>query len=99
MSLVDATTTVRRGNVFLTVSTNLVDRYVAKGYDVVDEHGNVVKSSEPNDVTSLKLAYEKHVARIKELEAENAKLKRELNKSQKSDEPKAESSVKRSSKK
>lgn len=99
MSLVDATATVKRGNVFLTVPTNLVDRYVAKGYDVVDERGNVVKSSEPNDVTSLKLAYEKHVARIKELEAENARLKKELNKSQKSDEPKAESSAKRSNKK
>ena len=94
MSLVDSTTNVRRGNVYLTVPTNLVDRYLAKGYDVVDERGNVVKSSEPNDVTSLKLAYDKHIARIKELEAENAELKRQIENALK-----AEAPVRRSTKK
>ena len=94
MSLVDTTTTIRRGNVYLTVSTSLVDRYLAKGYDVVDERGNVVKSSEPNDVTSLKLAYDKHVARIKELEARVAELEGQLKSA-----PKAEAPVKRSTKK
>lgn len=96
MSLVDvATTTVKRGNVFLSVPTSLVDRYLAKGYDVVNERGDVVQESEPNDITSLKLAYEKHIARIKELEAENAELKRQI----KSAEAKPETPAKRSTKK
>ena len=76
MSLVD-NVRVRRGNVFLTISPSNVDRYLGKGYDIVDETGEVVKESTPNDVASLKIAYEKHIAEIERLKKEIAQLKSE----------------------
>lgn len=78
MSLVDSTVTVRRGGSYLTVPANAVDRYLAKGYDVVDETDNVIKTSIPNDVNALKVAYNKHVAEIKELKEQIHKLERQL---------------------
>lgn len=71
------TVTVRRKNVYLDVVPELVDKYVAKGYDVLDSNGNVVKRSVPQDVESLRLAFDEHTKtiarlqdRIKELEAQ-----------------------------
>lgn len=78
MSLIDKTVVVRRGGSYLTIPAVAIDRYLAKGYDVVDSAGNVIKESVPNDINSLKIAYEKHTAKIKELEATVLELKREL---------------------
>ena len=69
------TVTVRRGGSYLTIPALAVDRYVAKGYDVVDDAGNVLQSGTPNDVTTLKIAYEKHVAEIARLKKEIEELK------------------------
>jgi len=78
------TVTVKRRNVYLDVPVDAVDKYMSKGYDVVDSLGNVIKEHVPNDPNSLKFAYDKHVAeiadlkkQIAELKAENAKLKAE----------------------
>ena len=71
------TVTVRRGGSYLTIPALAVDRYMAKGYDVVDDKGNIIQSSVPNDVTILKRAYEEHVAEIKKLKEEIAQLKSE----------------------
>lgn len=78
MSLVDSTATVRRGGSYLTIPANAVERYLAKGYDVVDENDNVIKSSVPNDINTLKIAFEQHIAKIKELEAQNKELKAQI---------------------
>lgn len=51
---------------------------MAKGYDVVDNSGNVVQSGTPNDINILKRAYEQHVEEIKELRKEIAELKSQL---------------------
>lgn len=67
--------TVRRGGGYLTIPAEAVDRYMAKGYDVVDSNGNILKESTPNDINALKRAYENHVAEIKKLKAEIAELK------------------------
>ena len=67
MSLIDETVRVKRGGSFLTIPTTAVDRYLAKGYDVVDNNGNVVKASVPTDVNTLRAAYENQIAEIKEL--------------------------------
>jgi hypothetical protein len=69
------TVTVRRGGSYLTIPFGAIERYKAKGYDVVDEKGNVIQSSTPNDVNILKRAYEEHVEEIKRLKAEIAELK------------------------
>ena len=91
------TVEVRRGNEYLTVPEDAVDRYIAKGYDVLDNKGNVVVESIPYDVATLRGAFVTHKAKIAELEAEVANLKEKLAASSKPqatpviiDEPKAE---------
>ena len=69
------TVTVRRGGSYLTIPALAIDRYIAKGYDVVDEAGNVLQGGTPNDINILKRAYEQHVAEIKKLKEEIAQLK------------------------
>lgn len=69
------TVTVRRGGSYLTIPALAVDRYIAKGYDVVDDAGNIIQSGTPNDINILKRAYEEHVAEIKKLKEEIEQLK------------------------
>lgn len=59
---------VRRANVILRVPKEQVKEYLAKGFDVLDDNGNVAQASVPNDVNVLKQAYIEHTNRIKELE-------------------------------
>ena len=73
--MADNVVTVKRGGSYLTVPAMAVERYLAKGYDVVDESGKVVESSVPNDINLLKIAFKKHIKKIQELEAEIAQLK------------------------
>lgn len=72
------TVKMRRKNVFLDVVPELVDKYMAKGYDIVDETGNVLKKSVPTDIASLKSAYDQHVKKIAELEETIKNLKAEI---------------------
>ena len=69
------TVTVRRGGSYLTIPAGAIDRYKAKGYDVVDDNGNVLDASIPNDINILKKAYEQHTAEIARLKEEIARLK------------------------
>ena len=78
MSLVDSTVQVRRANVYLRIPQDEVSRYVAKGYDVVDNKGNVLKASVPNDLGTLQKAFVDKANEIKELKAKISQLKEEL---------------------
>ena len=69
------TVTVRRGGSYLRIPALAVERYMAKGYDVVDEAGNVLQGNIPNDINVLKNAYKEHVEEIKKLKEEIAQLK------------------------
>lgn len=80
---------VRHGNVFLDISPEAVEKYMAKGFDIVDERGNVIKECIPSDVNSLRAAYDKHVAKIAELEKQVADLKAQLSETKKISAPKA----------
>lgn len=71
-------TNVQRGNVFLTVSDEEVNKYMAKGFSIVDEYGKVIKQSIPTELKELQKAYSEHEAIIKQKDAEIAKLKAEL---------------------
>lgn len=71
------TVTVRRGGSYLRIPTSAVERYMAKGYDVVDEAGNVLQGNIPNDINVLKNAYKEHIEEIKKLKEEIAQLKAE----------------------
>ena len=77
------TVEVCRANVVLTVPRDRVDVYLAKGYNIIDASGNILKEAVPNDVNSLKAAYEKHVAEIKSLKAQIADLESKLKEAQK----------------
>lgn len=59
---------VQRANVFLTVPDDEIQRYIDKGYNVVDEYGNIIKQALPNNVGDLQILVVKYEKRIKELE-------------------------------
>jgi len=70
----DGIVTVRRGGSYLTIPELAIDRYMAKGYDVVDESGNVLQASIPNDINVLQTAYKQHISEIKALKERIAEL-------------------------
>ena len=72
---------VRKGNRILTIEPHRVDDYVARGYDHIDESGEVIKKGDPvsladfkREYSSLKAQIKEKDARIVELEAQNADL-------------------------
>lgn len=69
---------VRKANVVIQASENELAKYAARGFDIIDENGNVIKKSTPNDVNSLKKAYTEHIEEIKKLTAEIESLKAEI---------------------
>lgn len=70
----ESTVRVRRGGTYLTIAATSVERYIAKGFDVVGTDGRVINEGVPNDVNALKKAFEEHVAKIKSLEAKISEL-------------------------
>lgn len=80
---------MQRANALLTVDEEDVERYIAKGYSLIDEKtGKVLKASVPTDVGTLQKAFMEHEAKIKELEAENANLKAQLAEKDSAEKPK-----------
>ena len=59
---------VRHGNVVLRVPNYQMQEYLAKGYDVIDEDGKIIKHTTPSDINELKKAYVEHINKIEELE-------------------------------
>lgn len=75
--------TVEKGNVVLNIMDEEKDKYLSKGFNVVDNKGNVVEEGELVDLgevrrayTSLKDEYEKVLADNKKLKSEIKKLKK-----------------------
>jgi len=66
---------VQRANVILQVPEEQIKEYLAKGFDVLGNDGQVVQASVPNDVNLLKQKYVEFSNRIKALEDEIASLK------------------------
>lgn len=98
----EKTVTIRRKNVFLDVAPEQVERYMAKGYDVVDPYGNVIKKGTPTNPEEYKNAYEASLKKIAELEGKIKELETQLKaKSQASAkaDDKVETSVKSSGRK
>lgn len=83
---------VKRGNVYLTIASEDIDRYIAKGFDVLDADGNVIKKSIPNDLKVLQKMYEDQLEEIAKLKAEIETLKAQIKESgsKKASEPKPE---------
>ena len=68
---------VERGNVVLDIKDDVVDHYLALGYNVVDEQGRIIKTAIPTSLGALQAAYVANQAKIADLEAEIEKLKAE----------------------
>lgn len=71
---------VRKGNVVMTIKESEVSRYIDLGYDVIDNNGNILQKSIPNDIVALKTAYKQHLEEIKALTEEIRVLKEETQK-------------------
>lgn len=69
---------LRKANVIIRASENELNKYLARGFDVISEDGEVIKRSAPNDTNSLKKAYTEHIEEIKKLTAEIESLKAEI---------------------
>ena len=69
---------MQKGNVIVEVADSQVDRYLNLGYSEIDKSGRILRQSIPVEIGPLKAAYAEHVAKIKELEAENLKLHEQI---------------------
>lgn len=87
---------VQRGNVFLTIDEEDIEKYMAKGFSVVDAQGRVIRQSIPTSLSELQKAYSEHVNIIKEKDAEIAALKSALLKMEQAAENKTAASAPKS---
>lgn len=69
---------VRRANVLLTIPEDDLNKYMSQGYSLVDERGNIIKESIPNDLVQLQKAYTEHTEIIKQKDSEIADLRAQL---------------------
>ena len=70
---------VCRGNVYLDISNDEVEKYLAKGFSLVDpKTDKIIKQSIPTSIAELQKAYSDHVETIKQLNLEIARLKSKL---------------------
>lgn len=65
-----------RANKVYTVNESTKKAYLAQGYDITDDSGNIVERSPSSTVSRNE--YDKVLAEITSLKAENAKLKKEM---------------------
>lgn len=66
---------VQRANVILTVKDNEIEYYVGRGFNVIDDSGNIIREAVSNDITALRSMNARKEARIEELTAEIDELK------------------------
>lgn len=67
---------VQRANVVLRIKESAADRYLAKGYNILEEDGKtVIKEAMPRTVGELQVAYSNHLKEIEALKAEIEELK------------------------
>ena len=70
---------VQRSNVLLTVPDEDIEKYVAKGFNVIDDYGRIIKQSVPTSLSELQKAFSEHVNTIKQLNAKIAQHEKTIN--------------------
>ena len=65
---------VQKLNVVLTIDDELIDTYLNKGYNIIDESGRVIKEAMPDDPNQLKMMVAKYKKENEELKAKIAEL-------------------------
>lgn len=73
---------VQRANVILQVDDRDISHYLNLGYNLIDDHGTVLKEAIPTNLGVLQAKYLEHLSRIAELEDTVAKLTAQLSESQ-----------------
>lgn len=71
---------VQRANVVLRVRDEEVDKYLARGFRLLNENGEVIRSATPNDLATFKEAYIRQSKEIEDLNSQIEELKAELEK-------------------
>lgn len=71
---------VQRANVVLRVRDEEVDKYLARGFSLLNENGEVIRSATPNDLATFKEAYIRQSKEIEDLNSQIEELKAELEK-------------------
>lgn len=71
---------VQRANVVLKVRDEEVDKYLARGFSLLNENGEVIRSATPNDLATFKEAYIRQSKEIEDLKEQIEELKAELEK-------------------
>lgn len=84
MTQVEKTIYIRRGNVLLETNEDTLEKYLADGYDQVDEKGQVIKAGVPNDTTALRKKYEEQKEEIRFLKEKVETLEKALEKAKNS---------------
>lgn len=69
---------VQRANVVLEIEDDNVERYLAKGFSVIDEKGNVLKSARPTTPEQFEKAYDEQRRINNDLVLQVEKLKKEI---------------------
>lgn len=70
---------IQRANVILEVEDDTIEYYMARGYNQIDENGNILKEAVPTDVGALRLAYVSNKHAIEEKDAKILELQNEVN--------------------
>ena len=70
---------VERGNVVLRVKEEELKHYIDKGFNQIDDNGNVIQKAVPKDINLLQKAYVENEAVVEKLKARIAELEAELN--------------------
>ena len=65
---------VQKLNVVLTVNDELIDTYLNKGYNIIDENGRVIQEAMPDNPNQLKMMVAKYKKENEELKAKIAEL-------------------------
>lgn len=70
---------VCNGNVYLTVDNDEAEKYMSKGYSLVDERtGKIIKQSVPTEIGPLKKLYSEQLEINEKLTAEIARLQNKI---------------------
>jgi hypothetical protein len=86
--------TVRRANVVLRIDDNLIDTYVARGFNVIASDGTVLREAVPTDIHTLQGAWVSMKNEIKALKAEIERLKESTEKPVEEEKPRRKSAKK-----
>lgn len=69
---------VQRANVILEIPDYQTEHYLTQGYNVIDNYGNIIKESVPNNLGTLQQKYVEHTAIIDTLNKQIEELNKQI---------------------